>query len=59
MGEVCGTWGGCGREGDFGGREGFFVFGFFLGGRPCGWAGFCVGVCEEGGSPPGVRVVWR
>ena len=41
------------------GAGGFFVFRFFLGGRPCGWAGFCVGVCEEGGSPPGVRVVWR
>ncbi len=40
------------------GAGGFFVFRFF-GGRVCGWAGFCVGVCEKGGCPPDVRVVWR
>ena len=49
--------GGCGEEGDFGvflvfgvgkeGREGFFVFRFFLGGRLCGWEGFCVGVVKK------------
>ena len=60
-----GTRGGCGEDGDFcvfsvfgrgkEGREGFFVFRFFFGGRPCGWAGFCVGVCEQGGCPP---LVW-
>ena len=36
----------------------FSFFDFFRG-RLCGWAGFCVGVCEKGGCPPGVRVGWR
>ncbi len=31
---------------------GFFRFWIFLGGRLCGWAGFCVGACEKGGCPP-------
>ncbi len=38
---------------------GFFRFWIFFGGRLAGWAGFCVGVCEQGGCPPGVRVGWR
>jgi hypothetical protein len=30
----------------------FSFFDFFFRGRPWGWAGFCVGVCEQGGCPP-------
>ena len=30
---------------------GFFVFRFLFGGRLCGWAGFCVGVCEMEAGP--------
>ncbi len=41
------------------GAGGFFRFSIFVGRRLCGWAGFCVGVCEKGGCPPGVRVGWR
>ena len=41
------------------GAGGFFRFWIFFRGWLCGWAGFCVGVCEKGGCPPDVRVVWR
>ena len=33
------------------GAGGFFRFSIFFRGRACGCAGFCVGVCEEGGCP--------
>ena len=69
MGEGVGQGVGVGEEGDFGvfgclagekrGGRVFSIFFDFFGGRPCGWAGFCVGVCEKGGCPPDWRGVLR
>jgi hypothetical protein len=42
-------------QGKWGGRV-FSFFDLFIFWRA---ALFCVCVCEKGGSPPGVRVVWR
>ena len=50
---VLGVWKGKRGAGGF-----FFVFRFFCeGGYVAGQ--FCVGVCEKGGCPPGVGMVWR
>ncbi len=68
MGQGVGQGVGVGRMGIFvcflclaGEKRGGRVFSFLdiFRGRLCGWAGICVGVCEKGGCPPGVRVGWR